>query len=99
MRIRLVIHAPTPEALLRARSNARNLLADRPEAEVEIVTNAAGARAAVETEDPATDSLVVVCANSLARFGLVAPEGVRAVPAAVSHIAARQIEGWQYMRA
>ena len=98
--IRLLIHAPTPEALTRARSNARNLLAAAPEAEVEIVVNAAGARAAVEgPPTPQGETDPVLCRNSIVNMGLTAPEGARVVDAAVLHIARRQAEGWAYMRA
>lgn len=96
--LRLVRHAPTEAALIRARSNARNLLALRPDAQVEIVVNAKGAAAALTAPDPATDRLLVFCANSLRQQGLPRPEG-RIVEAAVLHIAHRQSEGWAYRRA
>ena len=98
--IRLLIHAPTAEALGRARSNARNLLAAAPGATVEIVANAAGARAAIE--GPATvagETVPILCRNSIVNQGLTAPEGAPTVEAAVLHISQRQAEGWAYMRA
>lgn len=97
--IRLVIHAPEPEALTRARNNARNLLKAAPDAEVEIVVNAAGVAAALETPDAGTDALLQVCGNTLTNTGRPAPEGIRVVQAAVLHLAERQRDGWQYMRA
>lgn len=98
--IRLLIHAPTAEALDRARSNARNLLAARPNAQVEIVANAAGTRAAIEgPETIPGETVPVLCRNSITGQGLTPPEGVPTVEAAVLHIARRQNEGWAYMRA
>ena len=98
MSVKLLIHAPTPEALVRARSNARNLLAAAPDAEVEIVVNAKGVGPALTPAGDASDGLLVYCANSLKAQGLDQPEG-RVVPAAVLYIAERQAEGWAYMRA
>ena len=96
--MRLVIHAPTERSLVRARSNARNLLSSVPDAEVEIVVNAEGARAALETTDPETDALIVYCANSLRAQGLPVPQAP-VVSAAVRYIAERQAAGWAYIRA
>lgn len=98
--IRLLIHAPTAESLARARANARNLLKADPDAAVEIVVNAAGARAAVEgPSTPPGEVEPILCRNSIVNMGLAAPEGARIVEAAVLHIARRQTEGWAYMRA
>jgi len=94
MPVRLLIHAPTPASLERARSNARNLLKADPSAEVEIVANAAGARAAVEgPPTPEGETVPLLCLNSLTNQGLAAPEGARVVEAAVLYIALRQAEG------
>lgn len=98
--VRLVIHAPTPAALSRARANARNLLAVDPAARVEIVANAGAVRAVLEMPEAETDALTVLCRNSLAGQGLAVPAGAPAtVDAGVLHIARRQHEGWAYMRA
>lgn len=97
--LRILIHAPTPSALDRARSNARNALKAEPTAQVRIVVNARAVGRAIDTPDPATDGLLVLCANSLARQELKAPEGFRVVPAAVIEIARLQREGWLYQRA
>ncbi len=101
MTTRVIIHAPEPDALTRARSNARNLLAAVPEAEIEIVVNAGGVSAllAAGPSDPATDPLIRVCANTLARLDRAAPDGVAVVPVAIAHLVARQAEGWAYVRA
>lgn len=97
--LRLLIHAPTAAALARARSNARNLLAAAPEAEVEILANAEAAMAALETPDRATDPLLLVCANSLRARNAPLPDHLRRVEAAVLHAARRQAQGWGYWRA
>ena len=97
--MRVVLHAPTAAALRRARSNARNLKARQPEAEILIVTNADGVAAALETRDPGTDAGLRVCANTLAARNLVAPAHIQTVPAAVETLAQLQIDGWVYIRA
>lgn len=96
--IRLLIHAPTPAALERARRNAANLKKAAPQAQVEIVANA-GAVAAALAESHATDEHLLLCANTLAATGAQAPATLRTVPAAVLHLAQRQGEGWAYIRA
>jgi NitT/TauT family transport system ATP-binding protein len=96
--MRLVLHAPTEGALRRARSSARALLASLPEAEIEIVVNAEGVRAAIDTSDPATDGLIVYCGNSLRQQGLPTPHAP-VVSAAVRYLAERQAAGWAYIRA
>lgn len=96
--LRLVIHAPTPAALERARNNARNLLAARPDAQVRIVVNAGAVAAALDGPDAETDRLLRVCGNTLARTGRGAG-GLTVVQAGVLDIAEAQAEGWGYMRA
>ncbi|TMV79225.1 hypothetical protein FGG78_26050 [Thioclava sp. BHET1] len=99
MPLNLVIHAPSEAALKRARANAKNLLAAAPDAHCEIVVNADAVAAALATPDPATDPLLRICANTLRNKGITAPEGVQTVTAAVLHLAERQRDGWQYIRA
>ena len=100
-KLRVTIHAPEPDALLRAQSNARNLLAVAPDAEIEIVANAAGVSAFLDAPeaDPAIAPLVRLCANTLQRMGREAPQNVRTVPAAIEHLVLRQTQGWAYVRA
>ena len=95
--LRVLLHAPTPGALDRARSNARNLLAAEPDATVEIVANADAVAHALANPD-GTDEHLRVCERTLARTGASAG-GRRTVPAAVVHLARRQGEGWSYIRA
>lgn len=96
--LRLVIHAPTAGALERGRRNAANLRKLRPDAEIRIVANAGAVAAALDQPDPATDSLLRLCGNSLKALGREAG-GLTVVPAAVLDIAEAQAEGWSYLRA
>jgi uncharacterized protein len=97
--ISLLIHAPEPEALVRARNNARNLLKAAPDARCEIVVNAGAVASALDQPDPETDALLRICGNTLQQTGLIPPEGLTVVVAAVLHLAERQRDGWQYIRA
>ena len=97
--LRLVIHAPDPEALARARNNARNLLKAAPDALCEIVVNAGAVAAALDHPDADTDGLLRLCGNTLARTKRSAPGGLQTVDAAVLHLAERQRDGWQYIPA
>lgn len=97
-RLRVLLHAPDAESLARARSNAQNLRAAEPEAEIEIVVNAGAVAAALEAPH-ATDSYLRLCENTLARQQRIAPDHLVRVPAAVAHLARRQREGWVYIRA
>lgn len=97
--IKLMIHAPTPEALKRAQNNARNLLKLEDDAEVEIVVNGPAAAVAVLITDAEILPLLVLCRNSLDGQQLQEPEGVRVVAAAVQHLARQQANGWAYIRA
>lgn len=96
--VRLLIHAPTPGALERARRNLANLLKAAPDAEVELVANAGAVAAALERPDP-LDTHLRLCRNTLEANALNAPPGIAVVAAAVLHIAQRQAQGWGYMRA
>lgn len=97
--VKLIVHAPTPAALVRARRNVVNLLAADSEAEIELVVNGEAAAAALGSPDPATDGHLLLCANSLASAGLHPPEGIRTVDAAILYIAQCQADGWSYFRA
>lgn len=96
--IRLVIHAPTPEALERGRRNLANLLKAEPDAQVELVANAGAVSAALKIPHE-SDSHLRLCQNSLLANNLQAPENIAVVAAAVLHIAQRQHDGWAYLRA
>jgi intracellular sulfur oxidation DsrE/DsrF family protein len=96
--LRVLLHAPTAEALARARRNARNLIKARPEAEVLIIANAAAVASALATPDD-TDPHLRLCGNSLAAQGLDNPAGLPVVEAAVVTLAECQADGWAYIRA
>ena len=96
--LRLIIHAPTPNALDRARRNLANLLKLAPAAQVELVINAGAVAAALSKPDP-LDHHLCICRNTLVANQLTAPDGITVVPAAILHIAQRQADGWAYMRA
>ncbi|WMD22865.1 hypothetical protein RAS12_10970 [Achromobacter seleniivolatilans] len=96
--IQLLIHAPTPASLERARRNAANLKKADPQAAVEIVANAGAVAAALDDPHP-TDEHLLLCQNTLTATGAQAPEHLQTVGAAVLHIAQRQHDGWAYMRA
>lgn len=97
--LRIVIHAPTPQALQRARSNVANLKAQEPNAEVRIIANSTAVEKAVGERDEATDQCLTLCRNSLNKHGLDAPSGVEVTSAAVLLLAKLQQEGWIYIRA
>ena len=99
MSLQLFIHATDEASLARARSHARNLLAAAPNARCEIVVNAEAVPAVISLRDPSTDSLVRLCGNTLRNKGLEGPADLKTVPAAVLHLAERQADGWQYIRA
>lgn len=99
MTYRVLLHAPTADALIRARSNAKNLLAAAPDTECEIVVNAAGVAACLDARDPATDGLLRVCSNTLKAKNLTPPDDLVLVPAAVLYLVEKQGEGWLYIRA
>lgn len=97
--IRIVLHAPTPGGLDRARRNLGNVLQAMPDATVRILVNGDGVAAALDTPDPAADALTLVCPTTLKRLGrsAEAPLTVLEVPGVVA-LANLQIEGWQYIR-
>ncbi|MHB8556203.1 MAG: DsrE family protein [Candidatus Dormibacteria bacterium] len=110
---RAVIHLDEagPDRQRLALGNVANLLDDRDPAPVtvEVVANGPGVGAVVLTSPVAVEvgSLlargvaVLACANSLRSQG-IAPsellEGVGVVPAGISHLVRRQLEGWAYVR-
>ncbi|GAA0686171.1 hypothetical protein GCM10009104_09970 [Marinobacterium maritimum] len=97
--LKVLIHAPTPEALHRAQSNVRNLLKLEPGAEVELVVNGPAAAIAAGIADTEILSRLVLCSNSLEKQGVSAQDGARVVPAAVQYLARQQQQGWAYIRA
>ena len=98
--LKIVLHAPTAGALARARSNLANLNNTSPAPEVRIVVNAEAVAAALDNPNGMADRLTLVCANTLRKLGREArpPLTVRAEDAVLG-LAARELEGWPYIRA
>ena len=98
--LRIVLHAPSPAALARARSNALNLGREASGAQVRIVLNAEAVTAALDTPHPQTDSLTWLCPNTLAKSGRSAVPPLQVLPVgAVLALAQWQQQGWIYLRA
>jgi len=97
--MRVVLHAPTADALTRARSNARNLRASAPDNEILILANADAVPAALAAPDPDTDACLRLCGNTLTARGLTAPPEFETVPAVIAELVRLQSEDWFYVRA
>lgn len=97
--LRVLIHAPTPASLTRARNNLVNLLREVPDAQVRIIVNAEAVNAALDSPRADTDHLTLVCANTLGKLGRTAPAPLQTVAAAIVTIAEMQRDGWSYIRA
>ena len=98
---RIALHAPTAEALARARGNFKNLTAAQPQAEVWIVANAQAVQAVVDAPEAIEPALprVLLCPNTLKNNGLSAPANVQVLPmGAVEALARMQADGWFYIR-
>jgi len=97
--LQVVFHAPTAQALDRARRNLVNFQAIEPQAELRLVVNGGAVQAALDNPDPATDGFVFLCRNTLERQGLQNNQNLAEVDAAVVELAWLQAKGWQYIRA
>ena len=97
--MKVVLHAPTPGALSRARHEARGLLASPDQGIVRILVSAEAIGAALDEPDPEVDTLMVMCADALARLGRDAPPGVELTPSAGYLLSRLQRKGWAYVRA
>lgn len=97
--LKVMLHAPTPDALGRARRNACNLVKTRPSTQVLIIANAKAVATALTQPDPETDGWLRLCRNSLTAQELDNPEGIAEVDAAVVTLAELQAQGWAYIRA
>lgn len=98
--LRIVLHAPTAGALVRARSNATNLQRGAPHALVRIVVNAEAVAAALDQPHAEADGLTQVCGNTLQRLGRQAPAPLTVLAqGAVLALAEMQRDGWSYIRA
>lgn len=98
--LRIVLHAPTPAALERARNNALNVKRERPETDVRIIVNAGAVAAALADAHPEADALTWLCPNTLARLNKENRPPLRVLAgAAVLELADMQRNGWVYIRA
>lgn len=97
--LRILLHAPTASAVIRARNNAANLLKQSAPVEVRIVVNAEAVQAVLDAPDRTGDTLTLVCPNTLSRLDRIAPEPLTVLnEAAVLAIARMQTDGWHYIR-
>lgn len=100
MTSRVLLHAPTPDALERARSNARNLLKDMPEAQIRIIANAQAVQACVQGMEHDLDTVTFLCPNTLRNRSLRAPERFQVLAqGAITTLVQLQAENWIYIRA
>ncbi|MDV2114650.1 hypothetical protein [Alcaligenes faecalis] len=100
MSTRVLLHAPTALALERARSNARNLLKDIPDAQVRIIANAQAVKACVEGAAHECDAYTYLCPNTLRNQSLNAPERLQTLEqGAITTLVKLQAENWIYIRA
>jgi intracellular sulfur oxidation DsrE/DsrF family protein len=98
--LKVVLHAPTADALQRARNNAGNLLREQPGARIKIVLNAQAVIAALDDPQEALDAITWLCPNTLNRAARQnrAPLQVLA-HGAIVELARLQQDGWVYIRA
>ena len=100
MSTRVLLHAPTPDALERARSNARNLLKDIPDAQIRIIVNAQAVKACVQGAEDECDTYTYLCPNTLRNQALQAPERFQTLgQGAITALVQLQAENWLYIRA
>ncbi|MCX5470796.1 hypothetical protein OSH04_03605 [Alcaligenes sp. A-TC2] len=100
MSTRVLLHAPTADALERARSNARNLLKDIPDAQIRIIANAQAVKACVEGAEHDCDAYTYLCPNTLRNQSLSAPERFQTLEqGAITALVKLQAENWIYIRA
>lgn len=97
--LRVLIHAPTPDALARARNSAANLRKASPDALIRIIANAQAVGAALDAPHE-QDALTWLCPNTLASTGHQARMPLQTLPhAAILELAQQQHAGWTYIRA
>ncbi len=100
MSTRVLLHAPTPDALERARSNARNLLKDIPDAQIRIIVNAQAVKTCIQGAEDECDTYTYLCPNTLRNQALQAPERFQTLgQGAITALVQLQAESWLYIRA
>ncbi|MEB0028849.1 hypothetical protein QN375_24285 [Pseudomonas sp. MH9.2] len=98
--LHVVLHAPTPDALARARNNAVNLLKDAPQATVRIIVNSKAVAAALDDPNGEMDAITWICPNTLRSLDRDVSAPLRVLAqGAVSELVKMQSEGWFYIRA
>ena len=98
--LKVVLHAPTADALQRARSNAGNLLREAPQAQVKIVLNAQAVTVALDEPHDACDAITWLCPNTLKRANRQNREPLQVLAhGAIFELARLQQDGWVYIRA
>jgi intracellular sulfur oxidation DsrE/DsrF family protein len=99
-KLKVILHAPTGNALQRARNNARNLKKATPDAEIRIIVNAEAVTTALDTVEADTDMMTWVCPNTLAKLNreLRTPLTLLQSPAILELVLMQQ-SGWTYIRA
>lgn len=97
---RLVLHAPTAQALERARRNAGHAAKALGRDAVRIVVNGDAVAATLDDPDAQSDALTLVCGNTLERLGREAPTPLNVLSeGAMVALVNMQQEGWRYVRA
>ncbi|HEX7387429.1 MAG TPA: hypothetical protein VF285_09175 [Castellaniella sp.] len=98
--LKVILHAPTPAALERARNNAANLRRADPQADVRVIVNAQAVAAALDVVRADQDPITWLCPNTLTRIGRPAREPLQVLDKpAVLELALLQQAGWVYIRA
>ncbi|MBU0783494.1 MAG: hypothetical protein KJ798_10120 [Gammaproteobacteria bacterium] len=100
MTLKIILHAPTPAALGRARNNAINVMREAPNAQVRIVVNAQAVAAVLDADAEELDALTWLCPVTLLGTNRESRTPLHVLPgAAVLEIARMQQAGWVYIRA
>ena len=100
MSLKIILHAPTPAALGRARNNAINVMREAPDAQVRIVVNAQAVAAVLDAAEEEMDALTWLCPVTLLRTNRVSRAPLQVLSgAAVLEVARMQQAGWVYIRA
>ena len=96
----ILLHAPTLDALARARNSLLNAQEANPGCRIRIIANAQAVAAALDIPHAQADAHTALCPNTLMHLQRAphAPLQVLAGPA-VLEIAALQAAGWVYIRA
>lgn len=98
--LQIVLHAPTPDGLARARASALNARKADTRCSVRIIANASAVAASLDQPHADADPLTSLCPNTLAHTGRQAhaPLSVLEHPAVIE-LALLQQAGWAYIRA